>query len=150
MKVRTGYMLITVAWVSLLIAPALAVAQDQPDVEVSELQWNHDVNKKHRVRGSFVRSPSPSPDFMQEVSALFRNTGTKRVTFVSWEYVIYKDSEPTKVERVYKFRSKAPLRPGESARLSKQGFDIQYRRRVEARVVRVEYADGSVWQRGKV
>jgi hypothetical protein len=147
--VRIDYMLITVVWVFMLIAPASAVAQDRPDVEVSDLQWSHDVNKKHRVRGSFVRSPGPSPDFLQEVSAVFRNAGTKPVTFVSWEYVVYKDSDPTKVERVYKFRSKAPLRPGESARLSKQGFDIQYRRRVETRVVRIEYADGSVWQRAK-
>ena len=140
MKVRNVLILVL-----LLIAPGLALAQVRPDVEVSDVQWTHDVNKKHRVRG-FVRSPGPSPDFMQEVSALFRNTGEKRVNSVSWEYVIYKDSDSTKVERVYKFRSKALLSPGESVRLGKQGFDIQYRRRVEARVVRVEYADGSVWK----
>ena len=148
MKVRIGYMLITVALVTLL-APAVAVAQDQPDVEVSDLQWRHDVNKKYRLRGNFARSPAPSPDFMQEVSALFRNAGTKSVTFVTWEYVVYEDSDTTKELRVYKFRSKALLRPGESARLSKQGFRIQHGRRVEARVVRVQYADGTVWRRAK-
>ena len=151
MKVRTGYMLITVVWMFLLIAPAPAVAQDSSDIEVSDLQWSIDVNKKHRLQGYYsARSPAPSPDFVQEVSAVFRNAGTKPVTFVTWEYVVYEDSHTTKVLRVYKFRSKAPLRPGESARLSKQGFGIQHRRRVEARVVRVEYADGTIWQRAKL
>ena len=150
MKLGIGYMLVTVVWVSLVIAPAPAVAQDQPDVEVSDLQWHIDVNKKHRLRGYYAaRSPAPSPDFVQEVSAVFRNAGTKTVTFVTWEYVVYEDSDPTKVLRVYKFRSKAPLRPGESVRLSKQGFNIQHRRRVDARVARVEYADGTIWQRAK-
>ena len=148
MKMRIVYVLITFALVSLL-APPMAVAQDQPDIEVSDLEWRHDVNKKYRLRGNFSRSPAPSPDFMQEVSAVFRNVGTKPVRFVTWEYVVYADSDTTKELRVYKFRSKAPLRPGESVRLSKQGFNIQHRRRVEARVVRVEYADRSVWQRAK-
>ena len=148
MKVRIGYVLITVALVSLL-APAVAVAQDQPEVEVSDLQWRHDVNKKYRLRGNFSRSPAPSPDFMQEVSAVFRYAGTKSVMFVTWEYVVYADLDTTKKLRVYKFRSKAQLRPGESVRLSKQGFGIQHGPRVEARVVRVEYADGTTWQRAK-
>lgn len=139
------YVLITVMWMLLLTAPA--VAQNGPDVEVSNLEWTHDVNGKHRVRANFARTPAPSPEFVQEVSAVFRNTGTKVVRFVTWEYVIYKDSDPAKAERVYKFRNKVPLGPGESARASKQGFGIQHRRRVEARVVRVEYADGSIWRR---
>jgi hypothetical protein len=148
MKVRIGYVLMTLALVSLL-APAVTVAQDQPDVEVSDLQWRHDVNENHRLRGNFSRSPAPSPEFMQEVSAVFRNVGTKPVMFVTWKYVVYADSDTTKVLRVYKFRSKAPLRPGESVRMRKQGVGIQYGRRVEAQVVRVEYADGAVWQRAK-
>lgn len=148
MKVRIGYVLIAVALVSLL-APAATVAQDQPDIEVSDLQWRHDINKKYRLRGNFSRSPAPSPDFMQEVSAVFRNAGNKPVRFVTWEYVVFADSDTTKELRVYKFRNKAPLRPGESVRFSKQGFGIQHGPRVEARVVRVDYADGTVWRRAK-
>lgn len=149
MKLRTGCVLVFVAWASLLVAPALAVAQNPPDVEVSGLQWTHDVNKKHRLRGYYAGSPAPAPDFVQEVSAVFRNAGTKPVKSLTWEYVVYEDSDPSKVLRVYKFRSKAALRPGESARLSGQGLGIQYRRHVEARVARVEYADGTVWRRAK-
>ena len=149
MKVRTGCVLVFVAWVSLLVAPGLVVAQDSSGVEVSDLQWTHDVNRKQRLKGYDAGSPAPSPDFVQEVSAVFRNAGTKPVKYVTWEYVVYEDSDPTKVVRVYKFRSKVILRPGESARRSKQGLSIQYRRRVEARVAKVEYADGTVWQREK-
>ena len=149
MKVRTGCMLVSVAWVSLLTAAAPAVAQNPPGIEVSDLRWTHDVNRVHRLKGSYNRSPAPSPDFVQEVSAVFRNAGAKAVKSVTWEYVVYEDSDPAKVVRIYKFRSKALLRPGESARLSKEGLNIQHRRRVEARIARVEYTDGTVWQRAK-
>lgn len=149
MKLRTGSVLVFVAWVSLLAAPVPAVAQNPPDIEVSDLQWTHDVNRDRRLKGYYARSPAPSPDFVQQVSVTFRNVGTKPVKYVAWEYVVYKDSDPAKVVRVYKFRSKLMLRPGESARRSKQGLSIQYRRHVEARVARVEYADGTVWLRAK-
>ena len=149
MKVWTGCVLVFVACVSLLVAPVLVVAQDPPGVEVSDLRWTHDVNRKQGLRGYDTGSPAPAPAFVQEVSAVFRNAGTKPVKYVTWEYVVYEDSDPTKVVRVYKFRSKVILRPGESARRSKQGLSIQYRRRVEARVAKVEYADGTVWQREK-
>ena len=149
MKVRTGCVLVLVAWMCLLVAPVLVVAQEPP-VEVSDLQWTHDVNRKHRLKSYDPGSPAPSPAFVQEVSAVFRNVGTKPVKYVTWEYVVFEDSDPTKVMQVYKFRSKVILRPGESARRSKQGFNIQNRRRVEARVAKVEYADGTVWLREKI
>ena len=149
MKLRTGCVLVFVAWVSLLAAPVPAVAQNPPDIEVSDLQWTHDVNRDHRLKGYYARSPAPSPDFVQQVSATFRNVGTKPVKSVTWEYVVYEDTDPARVVRVYKFHTKALLRPGESERLSKQGLGIQHRRHVEARVVRVEYGDGTVWRRAK-
>ena len=116
---------------------------------MTDVQWVHDVNRKNRLRGYYRRSPEPSPDFVQEVSAVFRNVGARPVKSVKWEYVVYEDSDPAKVARVYDFSSKALLRPGESARVRKQGLGIQYRKHVEVRVVRVEYADGTVWQRTK-
>lgn len=146
MKLQTGFVLVFVAWVSLLIAPASTVAQNPAGVEVADVQWTHDVNKENRLKGYYARSPAPSPDFVQAVSATFSNVGTKLVKSVTWEYVVYEDSDPTKVVRVYKFRSNALLRPGESKRLSKEGLNIQHRRYVEARVARVEYADGTIWQ----
>lgn len=149
MKVRIGCMLVFVACVFLLVASVPAAAQSSPDVEVSDLQWTHDVNRGRRLKGYYEHSPAPSPDFVQKVSATFRNVGTKPIKSVTWEYVVYEDSDPSKVVRVYKFRSKALLRPGESARLSKEGLGIQNRRRVDARVIKVEYADGTVWQSGR-
>ena len=150
MKVRIGCVIVFMACVSLLyVAPVSVVAQTRPDIEVSDLQWTHDVNRKFRLKRPYKHYSAPAPDFVQEVSAVFRNAGTKPVKSVSWEYVVYEDSNPSKVVRVYKFRSKVMLRPGESARLSKQGLSIQHRRQVEARVARVEYADGTVWQRAK-
>jgi hypothetical protein len=136
-------------WVSLFAAPAPAAAQNAPDVEVSDLQWTYDVNRDGRLKGYYQRPPVASPDPVQRVAATFRNNGAKPVKAVTWEYVAYSDSDPSRVVRVYKFDGKARLRPGESARLSEQGLNIQHRRRVEARVVGVEYEDGTVWRRAK-
>jgi hypothetical protein len=149
MEIRTR-MVVVIAFVSLLLLPASVVAQGRSDVEVTDLQWTHDVNNKLRLKGNYRRSPAPAPDFIQEVSANFRNVGVKPIKSVTWEYVVYEDSDPAKVLRVYKFRSKTLLRPNESTRLSKQGLGIQHRRHIEVYVVRVEYSDGTFWQRGKV
>jgi len=149
MKLRIGSVLVFVAWVSLLAAPVSAKAQNPPNVEVSDLKWTHDVNRDHRLKGYYERSPVPSPEFMQQVSATFRNVGTKPVKSVTWEYAVYEDSDPAKLVRVYKFHNKALLRPGESKRLSKEGLGIQNRLRVEARVVKIAYEDGTVWRYDK-
>jgi hypothetical protein len=149
MKGRIGFLLVLVSWASLLFASVPAAAQNSPDVEVSDVQWTHDVNGGRRLKGYYALSPAPSPDYVQEVSASFRNVGMKAVKAVTWEYVVYEDSDPGKTARVYKFRSKTLLRPGESVRLSKQGLSIRHGRHVEARVAKVEYADGVIWQRTK-
>jgi len=62
---------------------------------------------------------------------------------------VYKDSDPAKEVRIYRFRSKTQLGPGESQVLSKEGLGIHFSRHVKGRVTRVEYADGTVWQRAK-
>src|SRR5687767_9050885 len=122
MKGRIGCLLVFLPWVSLLVASVPAVAQSSPDVEVSDLRWTHDSKRGHRLKGYYARSPAPTPDFVQKVSATFRNVGTKPVTSLTWEYIVYEDSDPAKVVRIYKFRSKTRLRPGESERLGKEGL----------------------------
>lgn len=149
MKVRIGRMLVCVALLCLPVAPVPVEAQNSLDVEVSDLRWTHDVHREHRLKGYYARSPASSPEFVQKISASFRNVGAKTVKSLTWEYVVYEDSDPTKVVRSYKFRNRALLRPGASERLGKEGLGIQHRRHVEARVISVEYADGTVWQRAK-
>lgn len=147
MDVRTICLVVVVAWVGM--APASVIAQKTPDVEVTDVQWTIDVNSRQRLKGNYSSSPQASPDFIQEVSAIFRNVGAKTVKSVTWEYVAYEDSNPSKKARAYKFRSKSLLHPGESMRLSKQGLNIQHRKHVEVHIVRIEYDDGTVWQRVK-
>jgi len=72
MKGRIKCLLVFVSWMSLLVASVPVVAQNSPDVEVSDLQWTHDVNRGRRLKGYYARSPAPSPDFVQKVSATFR------------------------------------------------------------------------------
>ena len=148
MKRRIRFMLVSVAW-AIIAASVPAVAQNSSDVEVSAPQWTYDVNQKLQLKGDYKRLPAPSLSPIQAVSATFRNVGGKPVKSLTWEYVVYEDSDPTKVVRIYKFRNKTLLRPGESERLSKEGLNIQHRRNVEARVIKVEYVDGTVWRRAR-
>ncbi len=126
-------------------------AQDPPVLEVSDPRFTYDVNASHNTRGAYpgktpasVTTVTASP--VQEVSALFRNKGTKIIKSVAWEYVVFDDAKETKVRRVYRIRSDKTLLPGESVRLGKQGYrlhDSQFRK---ARVTRIEFKDGTIWE----
>lgn len=75
-------------------------------------------------------------------SILVRNTGTKTVTAVYWEYLLFETGGKEPVKR-YRVQSKRVIPPGEQAELTKEvkpkGNEHQ------ALISRIEYADGSVW-----
>lgn len=85
-------------------------------------------------------------DPLQEISASFRNTGGKTIKKISWEFITRKKDEPTKIEYVYTVHSRQEIAPGETVRLSKTGAFWTRGINPEARVWRIEYADGSIWE----
>ncbi len=150
MKMHNRNVLI-VALMVLLITPFSVRAQDPPDLEVSDPQFTYDVNTRLNSRGAYSgKNPVPATTVatspVQEVSALFRNKGTKIIKSVAWEYVVFDDPKETKVQHVYRIRSDETLLPGESVRLGKEGYHLHYSQYRKARVTRIEYADGKIWQ----
>lgn len=143
-----------VALVFLCVAPASIAAQSAPGLEASDPRFRYDVNAGVEPAIGFPgKQPSPmttvtsSP--VQEVSALFLNTGSKRIKSVSWEYVVFKDAEQRQVRRVHSINSNRTILPGEAVRLKMEGYHLQHSPYEKARVTRVVYADGTVWQGAK-
>ena len=149
--------LIVLAAFALLCVSPSARAQDgaQPPLEVSDPQWMY---LSVRESSNFP-STAPSGDAdglmsstsaaMHAVSALFRNTGSKTVKSVTWEYVFFKDEQRTRVEKRHTFRGKQEIRPGESARLKNVSYRPRATEYASARVVRVDYTDGTTWRADK-
>ena len=150
MRMQTGLTL-SVASMVLLITLLSVRAQDPPVLEVSDPQFTYDVNASLNSRGAYSgKSPIPATTVaaspVQEVSALFRNKGTKIIKSIAWEYVVFDDAKETKVRHVYRIRSDKTLLPGESVRLGKEGYHLHYSQYRKARVTRIEYKDGTIWQ----
>lgn len=142
------------ALVVLFVVPASIAAQSAPALEVSDPRFRYDVNAGLDPAISFSgKQPSPmttvtsSP--VQEVSALFLNTGAKPIKSVSWEYVVYKDAGQRQILRVHSINSNRTILPGEAVRLKMEGYHLQHSPYEKARVTRVEYADGTVWRGAK-
>lgn len=143
-----------IALVFLFVVPASIAAQGAPGLEASDPRFRYDVNAGVDPAISFPgKQPSPmttvtsSP--VQEVSALFLNTGAKPIKSVSWEYVIFKDAEQREIVRVHSIKSNRMILPGEAVRLKMEGYQLQHSPYEKARVTRVAYADGTVWQGAK-
>lgn len=157
MKLQTRAVLL-VAWMILLIAPISILAQGLPHLEISDPQSKYDVNSRFNLHTAnsttSARSPVTITHPVGEVSALFRNTGTKTIKSVTWEYLYFKDATERDLLKIHTSRSKTVLLPGESVRLRKEGYNLEpllpirkmntapYKK---ARVIQIEYADGTIW-----
>ena len=148
-------LVVLAAFVLLSAASPAARAQEDgttPPLEISDPQWTY---LSVRESSNFPSTaPSGDPDGLMSstsaathaVSALFRNTGTKTVKSVTWEYVFFKDEQRTRVEKRHTFRGKQEIRPGESVRLKNFSYRPRATEYAAVRVVRVDYADGTSWR----
>ncbi len=152
MKPQTRVLIIA-ALASLISLPLPVMAQNRLELEVSDPQWTYDAYDRFRLRsaassrvdiGSAVTTPG-----VQEISALFRNTGSKTIKSAAWEYILFKDANETHIQRIYTSRNEMVIAPGESVRLRKSGFGLQYSQYVKVRVTRIAYMDGTLWQATK-
>lgn len=152
MKYKLSFVVLA-AFALLCVSPS-ARAQEgaQPPVEVSDPQW---VYLNVRESSNFPNTaPSGDADGLMSgtatathvVSALVRNTGSKIVKSVTWEYVFFKDEQRTRVEKRHTFRGKQEIRPGESARLKNFSYRPRATEHGAARAVRIDYTDGTSWR----
>lgn len=143
------------ACVCLFALPAtLAAQQTPPDLEVSDARFTYDVNAAFETSDAFSgKRASPATTVtnspVQSVSALFRHAGAKPIRSVSWEFVVFRDAGEREILKVHSIRSDRTILPGESVRLRKEGYHLKGSPYRAARVTRIEYADGTVWQGAK-
>jgi len=145
---RNKIILLTAIVFSMVAGVAAQTAANQ--VEVSDPKFNMNIYGRYNI-GLPANPPQGSRaglsfDPLQEISASFRNTGTKTIKKISWEFITQKQDEPTEIEYVYTVNSTREIAPGETARLSKTGAFWTRGINPKARVFRIEYADGTVWE----
>lgn len=144
---RNKIILLTAILFSMVAGVAAQTAADNVEVSNPKFVWN--IYSKYNVGLANMNSGNRAAlsfDPLQEISANFRNNAAKTIKKVSWEFITHKINAPTEIEYVYSVNSNREIAPGETVRLSKTGVFWGTGINVEARVFRIEYADGTVWE----
>lgn len=76
-------------------------------------------------------------------SIVVKNIGTKPVVAVEWEYLLFQKDAKDPIKR-YRVRTKKTILPGEQVELTKEVTPKGQEQ--QARLTRIEYADGTLWQ----
>jgi hypothetical protein len=111
-------------------------------------------------RGRPVRIDNRTPFTTYVYKAKVTNNDTKTISAIEWDYVFYDPATEKEVKR-HALKNTVKLQPGKSVELARRTasppttvvdvqktgkkFKEQFAERVE--IQRIEYADGSVWQR---
>jgi hypothetical protein len=106
------------------------------------LSQNAEIAPKTSSSEPLGNMPSSNP-VVFVASVLVKNIGTKSVTAVNWEYLLFEKggTEPIKHYRV---QTKKLIAPGEQAELTKEVTPKGQEQ--QARITRIEYGDGTFWQ----
>lgn len=144
---RKKIILLTAIVFSMVAVAAAQTAVNSVEVSNPKFVWNiyggYNIGQSPSISGSRA---GLSFDPLQEISADFRNSGAKAIKKISWEFIAHKIDDPAKIEYVYTVNSNRAIAPGETVRLNKTGVFWARGSNLQARVFRVEYADGSVWE----
>jgi hypothetical protein len=91
--------------------------------------------------------------FKYTARATLKNTGTKTIKAISWEYV-FADAVAQKELKRYKLQSKQQILPGETQTLTRDvGLDPKENTRhistgkQSVEITKIEYTDGSAWRK---
>lgn len=106
-------------------------------------------------RLSMPESSSPGPARRTpsgyESSLQLANTGAKTIKAVEWQHVFYADKEKRQELRRFDFRKEERVLPGEqkfvSQTVSPGRAQLANKPRQSVEITRIEYADGSAWER---
>jgi len=123
-------------------APALHRVSQNGEVAPKNVQV--DANGNPRASRSDITSSVPAGSSIVYVaSVVVKNIGTKTVTAVQWEYLLFETNGVEPVKR-YRIMSKRVIPPGEQAELTKEITPKGQEQQV--RLLRIEYSDHSVWE----
>lgn len=127
-------------------------------VNVINKQMGRDSVPLSSRQPSLVSSVGPEPVYLYEAKVM--NTGAKTIRALVWEYVFFDPDSQLDVGR-HRFRSEISLRPGKNKTLggrsrspqtsivdvTKTDKELQYQYSERVMINRIEYADGTFWQR---
>jgi hypothetical protein len=83
----------------------------------------------------------------RETYMLVKNSGDKIIKTIKWDYVFFSDPAMEREVRRHKFQSKKKIEPGEAKFLSEYVFKRAPSRYQKVFINRIEFKDGSVWER---
>jgi hypothetical protein len=106
------------------------------------MSQNAEIAPKTSKADPLGNMPSNAP-VVFIASIVVANIGKKTVTAVLWEYLLFETGGTEPVKR-YRIQSKKLILPDEQAELTKEVTPKGQEQ--QARLVRIEYADGSFWQ----
>lgn len=121
-------------------------------------QLGRDVVALPSEQPALVSARGPSPRYIYEAKIM--NSGTKIIRALVWDYVFFDPNTQQDAGR-HQYRSEISLRPGKTKNLvgfsqspqtgvvdvMKTGTKLQRQYAERVVISRIEYADGSVWQR---
>jgi hypothetical protein len=112
---------------------------------------------KTRRQSPRVIDDTPRIPYSYVVFAAFRNTGAKTVAAFEWDYVLTDKKDPQREVLRLSVRSEEKIPPGRKREVesrARRGLDHIWKIRktadANAIITRIEYADGSVWEAGKL
>lgn len=106
------------------------------------MSQNAEIAPKTSKQEPFGNMPSSNPVIFV-ASVLVKNIGTKTVTAVRWEYLLF-ETGATQPTKRYVVNSKKIIPPGEQAELTKEVTPKGKEQQV--RLLSIQYDDGTFWQ----
>ena len=165
MKAALTFCFLLAALAAVCAARAFDERGSAPDVSVLGFEWKYAgyerAERIHNNETSVSDDPSTALKFSTAsvyvfkytAKATLKNTGTKAVKSVSWDYVFTDEKERKELKR-YRFQTKRQILPGETQTVGAAlGFDPKKKTshfvtgKQSVEITRLEYADGSAWRK---
>ena len=124
-------------------SPALHRMSQNAEVAPKNTTQIDSSGKPKSARNDPAASVPSGASVVYVASIVVKNIGSKTVTTVDWEYLLFEKDATEPIKR-YRVRTKKTVPPGEQAELTKEVTPKGQEQ--QARLTRIEYADGTFWQ----
>lgn len=105
------------------------------------MSQNAEIAPKTSKQEPLGNMPSSDP-IIFVAAVLVKNIGTKTVTAVQWEYLLFEKGVTEPIKR-YRVETRKTILPGDQAELTKEVTPKG--KEQQARLTRIQYSDGTFW-----
>lgn len=127
-------------------SPALHRMSQNAEVAPKNTSQIDSSGKPKSARNDPAGSVPSGSSIVFVAAVVVKNIGSKTVTTVDWEYLLFEKDATDPIKR-YQVRNKKTIPPGEQAELTKEVTPKGQEQ--QARLTRIEYSDGTFWQAPK-